>query len=242
MEDSLLRYLNGRMGLKEKSLSPEDILPGPVVTISREVGCAGVKLANQLAQKLNEQGGSHKWKVFSKEIFKEAARELEMDHQKLGKILKTQERNTFDEILGALSDKRFKSERKIQKTVIDFIRTVASDGYCIIVGRGGHLITRDIENSLHIRLSAPLDWRIKKIVQRDHLSEAEAKKFIDATEKERESIRKKIEKEASATEHFDIQINVSSFNSGDLVDIIQKTMTVKGLATVPKIVVAPGQK
>ncbi|HBL74851.1 MAG: hypothetical protein A2W90_07780 [Bacteroidetes bacterium GWF2_42_66] len=234
MEDSLLLYLNNRLGKKEEGFSPQDMLPGPVVTISREVGCAGVKLANKLAKKLNEQGGKHKWKVFSKEIFEETARELEMDQQKLKNILKAEGRNTFDEILGALGDKRFKSERKIRKTVYDAIRTIAADGYCIIVGRGGNLITRDIENSLHVRLKAPLDWRIKKIAQSHGISITEAIKFIEKTEKERESVRKNIQLVALTDEQYDIEINVASFSTIHTIEIIEKTMLLKGLTTIQK--------
>ncbi|MDX9881009.1 MAG: cytidylate kinase-like family protein [Prolixibacteraceae bacterium] len=234
MEDSLLLYLNKRMGKKDEGFCPGDILPGPVVTISREVGCAGVKLAKKLAGKLNEQGGKCKWKVFSKEIFEEAARELEMDRKKLKTVLNSEGRNTFDEILGALGDKRFKSERKIRKTVAGFIRSIATDGHCIIVGRGGHLIARDIRNSLHLRFKAPLDWRVKKIARRHRISETEALKFIGKTEKERESFRRNIQAGAPPDENYDMEINVSVFRNNDIIEIIAKAMIMKGLVMVPK--------
>lgn len=244
MEDSLLLYLNNRLGKKDEGFSPKDMLPGPVVTISREVGCAGVKMANKLARKLNEQGGKHKWKVFSKEIFEETARELEMDQQKLKNILKAEGRNTFDEILGALGDKRFKSERRIRKAVYDAIRVIATDGHCIIVGRGGYLIAQDIQNSLHIRFKAPLDWRIKKIAQRHCISEAEAKRFIDKTEKERESVRRNIQPVALTDEQYDIEINVASFSTLHTIEILEKAMLLKGLTTIQKekVAAASGSK
>lgn len=229
MKDCLLTYLSKRLEKKDEDLSPESIVPGPVVTISREVGCAGLKLAKKLAKKLNKQGGKCVWKVFSKEIFKEAASHLEMDHAKLEKILKTEGRNTFDEILGALSSKRFKSERKIRKAVIDFIRTIATDGHCIIVGRGSHLITHDIENSLHIRFYAPLGWRIKKIAKRHAVTEGEAKKFIIQTEKERESVRANIHHGLSHSECYHLEVNVSEFSPRDVVKIIRDAMELKGL-------------
>ena len=52
--------------------------------------------------------------------------------------------------------KSFKSDRKIIKTVIDVVHSNAEDGNCIIVGRAGHVIAKDIDNSIHIRLFAPL--------------------------------------------------------------------------------------
>lgn len=229
MEDSLLRYLNTRMGKNDENFSSDDMLAGPVVTISREVGCAGLKLARKLGDKLNKSAGKRKWKVYSKEIFEETARELEMDHQKLKNILKSEGRGTFDEILGALGDKRFKSERRIKKAVIDAIRAIAIDGCCIIVGRGGHLITHDIQRALHVRFSAPLDWRMKKIASRHKISDQEALKFIDKTEKERESVRKNIKPGTVHDEHYDMDINVSTFASRDVIELLEKAMCIRGL-------------
>lgn len=229
MEDSLLLYLNKRMGKDEESFSSEDLLAGPVITISREVGCAGLKIARKLADKLNQSGGKKKWKVFSKEIFEDTAHELQMDHQKIKNIFKTEGRGTFDEILGALGDKRFKSERRIKKAVTDAIRTIAIDGQCIIVGRGAHLITRDIKNALHIRFSAPLAWRTKMIAKGHNITELEALKFIDKTEKERESVRKNINPENKQDENFDLDINISVFNGRKVIELLNKAMIIKGL-------------
>lgn len=232
MEDSLLIYLNNRLSQKQLSVSREDVLPGPVITISREVGCAGLKLARKLADHLNQTAGAKCWKVFSKEIFEETARELEMDHQKLKKILSSNERNTFDEILAALGDKRFKSELRIRKTVMDAMRTIAADGYCVIVGRGGHLITRDIEKSLHVRFVAPLAWRVEKIAQRHGFSPAEARIFIDKTEKERESVRNNIRPKGVADVPYDLEINVSVFKSSEVIALIEKAMLLRKLPVV----------
>jgi cytidylate kinase len=114
-------YLNKR--LHENKMYPqENREPGPVITISREVGCGGVKLAKMLAEELNHNFAICKsWRVLSKEIFQESAKELNMEMSKLNKILKESDRNTFDEILAAFGDKHYKSERIIRKTVIEDI-------------------------------------------------------------------------------------------------------------------------
>lgn len=227
MENSLLNYLNNRLVKSESLAALQGIQPGPVITISREVGCAGLKLARKLVAHLNETAGTDCWKVFSKEIFIETARELEMDHQKLKKILSSEDRNTFDEILAALGDKRFKSELRMRKAMIDAIRSIATDGYCVIVGRGAHLITRDVEKSLHVRLVAPLDWRIGKIAKRHDVSRAEAKSFIEKTEKERESVRNNIRPKGMVDEPFDLEINIASFKQTEAVILLEKAMFLK---------------
>jgi len=215
------------MGKDGANFTAENISPGPVITISREVGCSGLKIARKLADKLNKNNKKQEWTVFSKEIFEETSRELEMNEQKLKKILKAENRNTFDEILEALGDKRFKSEQKIKKTVINLIKEIAIAGHCIIVGRGGYFIVRNIPDSLHLRFTAPLEWRINKIAKRHHISKTEALIFINKTEKERESIRKKLNPEGLCNEHYDMEINVSAFSTESVVELLEKSMSLK---------------
>jgi cytidylate kinase len=155
----MMVYLNKRLHQNESKYQSASNEPGPVICISREVGCGGVNLARLLAVELDKQSICKKWRVLSKEILEESARELDMDPNKLRNFLKEGDRGLFDDILTAFSEKRFKSERKISKTLIDLITSFANDGHCIIVGRAGHIIARDIKKSLLIRLTAPLDWR-----------------------------------------------------------------------------------
>lgn len=220
MGNSLLNYLNERL-TGENNLNknnPKNV--GPVITFSREVGCNGLKLANLLALKLNTSNYLPKWKVLSKEIFYESAKELNLDPKKVRKTFKKSERFTFEEILAAFSDKNYKSEQKIAKTVIDVIRSFAIDGFCIIVGRAGHIITHDFENALHVRLTAPLDYRIETIKTNNSLSEKEAIAFIQKVENERLAFRKAINKESLREELFDVTLNRGSFSDNEIIEIL----------------------
>ena len=80
--------------------------PGPVVTISREVGCNGLLLAKMLSERLNEINLLEPWRVLSKEIFQESARELDLDLNRVTKIFKQKDRYAFEEILAAFQYKK----------------------------------------------------------------------------------------------------------------------------------------
>ncbi len=183
MENSLLNYMNKRFGEISPVRRKESHIAGPVITISRQVGCGGVKIAHNLAEALNEFVICKKWQVISKEVLHESARQLELDPRKVNRLFTPDEHSTFDEILEAFNAKMYKSDRMILKTVKEVIKGFAVDGCCIIVGRAGHIIAKDIEHSLHVRLEAPLDWRIEKIASRNNISTDEAIKFISETEK-----------------------------------------------------------
>lgn len=234
MNNSLMVYLNKRLHQLDHRYESANTQSGPVICISRDVGCGAVNIANLLATELDKQSLGRKWKVLSKEILQESARELDMEPNKLQNYLKEGERGLFDDILSAFSEKRYKSDRKIRKTLIDLIYSFSVDGYCIIVGRAGHIIARNIEKSLLVKLTAPLDWRIKNIMEKNNLNIKDAVEFIEKTEKERQNLRKHIADENGKEDEFDLTINLSRMNIDDVLSIIRFAAYTKGLLETNK--------
>ena len=83
MNNTLMAYLDKRLHPKDSRYPSANTQPGPVICISREVGCGAVNIAKLLASELNKQSLVKKWKVLSKEILQQSARELNMDPYKL---------------------------------------------------------------------------------------------------------------------------------------------------------------
>lgn len=228
MSNTLLHYLNQRLGkeeLDEQKAGP----PGPVITISREVGCNGVKLAHKIVKRLNKNNATPDWKVLSKEVFFQSARELDLEPEKVQRIFKQPDRSTFNEILNAFNNRKYKSDKKIVKTVTDVIRTFATEGFCIIVGRGGHIIAYEIKNALHLRMVAPLEYRIKTIMENNHLNREEAIDFIKKVEKERLAFRKSIGHIEDEDDMFDMFINRASFDDEKTIDLIEAGIEKKNI-------------
>lgn len=221
MSNLLLSYLNNRMLEIEAEKKGNKTVPGPVITISREVGCNGVKLANQIAEYLNSKNQGTNWKVISKEVFYQSAKELKMHPDQVRKTLHQTEKFTFDDILKAFSDKNYKTDITIRKTMKRVIIQIANDGFCIIVGRAGHIIAKGIKNALHVRLVAPLEYRINTIIQNKNLDREEAIRFIERVEKERTQFRKSILKDNPTNEMFDITINRNAFGDKEIIELIE---------------------
>lgn len=229
MSSALMGYLNRRLR-EEKSFNKDNYrAAGPIITISREVGCNGLVVANLLAQKLNEQKMIRKWQVLSKEIFYQSAMELSMDPEQIKRIFKQSDKYAFEEILKAFSNKTYKNEQRIINTVIGVVRNHAIDGFAIIVGRAGHIIANDIKNALHVRLIAPVEYRIKNIQENNHLNKNEALHFIKKVEKERISFRKTIKEENLHEELFDLTINRASFSNTAIIELIEQAMEKKNI-------------
>ena len=229
MDNTLLNYMNKRFNELEKKQVRGEKEAGPVITISRDVGCGGLKISKALAEELNKCVFCKQWQVVSKEVLNESAQELKIAPEKVSRLLTSNEHFTFEEILSAFTDKYYKSNKVILKTVKDVIRNFAIDGCCIILGRAGHIIAADVENAVHIRLTAPLAWRVESISASRNLSKADALKYIQETGKERDLFRNYFVKGKGQEDNFDLVINVSRFTTGQVVNLIKTAFDIKGI-------------
>ena len=226
MKIDLAQYMKDRY----LELSKTSADPGPVVTIARETGCPGKKVAQKLTEALNQRikqaGKREEWKWVGKEIFVEAAKELELDPEQVENVFK-QKRNIIDQILSAQAHKFYKNDRTVLKTMGDVIRSMANDGNVIILGRGGVAITRDIAKSVHIFLEAPLEWRSLIISQKEDWTVEEAKKYAIETDKERNSYRDFYHGKNTDYTWYDARFNCMTLKVDEIVEEILKLMEIK---------------
>ena len=82
----------------------------------------------------------------------------------------------------APKDKIFEAECQV-------VRDLAKKGNCVIVGRCADYVLRNSENCLKVFFSAPLMSRIRRVAQRQNISEGEAKATVQKNEKLRAEIR-----------------------------------------------------
>ena len=230
MANILLKYLEDRYQhrIPEKGKKRN---PGPVITISRYFGCPANLCANDLAELLTEMEGVHDnpWKVINKEILEQAAKELGLTPEKIEFVFKFEKRSAVDEILESLSNKYYKSERKIRNTIRDVIRTIGEEGRVIIVGRGGVALLKDIPNSLHVKLFASLDYRIEGISKSHEISHSEARRLAEETDKKRSQLRMEFAGRKMELIDYDLIFNCEKFSADDIVKTVAKVAELKGL-------------
>jgi len=227
MKIDLVQYLKDRY--QERNISSADA--GPVITIARETGCPGRKVAQLLSEVLNQRlqkENKKVWKWIGKEVFEEAAKELELEPEEVQKVFK-EKRNIIDQIISSQSQKFYKSDRRVRKTIGQVIRSMANDGNVIILGRGGVAITRDIQRSIHIYLEAPVEWRAAVISEKQCCPQPEALKYVREIDKRRAQYREYFEGKNTDYTWFDARFNCMTLKVEEIVDIIIKMMEVKKL-------------
>jgi cytidylate kinase len=206
---------------------------GPYVSISRDFGC----MANVIAQKLSseltlrnkQKGVKRDWKWINKVILEEAARALELSPAKIEYVFQSQKKTVMDEIVSAMSARYYKSDKKIRKTIIEVIRSIVISGNVIIVGRGGVAFKKDNLQSLHIKLIAPIEWRIDRISKNYQKTRQEALEYILEIDQERKYLIDSFLGFDTDESIFDMVFNRQTMDDDEITSIILQTMERKKL-------------
>ena len=101
----------------------------------------------------------------------------------------------------APKDKIFEAECQV-------VRNLAKKGNCVIVGRCADYVLRNSGNCLKVFFSAPLASRIRRVAQRQNISEGEAKATVQKNEKLRaDNYRYYTRRMWGAAGNFDLSLN-----------------------------------
>lgn len=228
MKIDISKYLKDRY---KESVSPNKF-PGPVVTISRELGCPSKMLAQKLTDKLNLSTDYDKnipWRFISKEIMEESAKELGVNNVEIQYVFDYKQHGALEDLLLSYSRKYYKTDRKIRNTIAKVIRNFAEEGNSIIVGRGGVAITRDIPKSFHVHLEAPIDWRALRTSEKHKMNIEAAKKHCLEIDKKRQQFRNFFEGKGNDYTRFDVKFNCMTLDQEEIIDIIISSMKIRNL-------------
>jgi len=155
-----------------------------VVTVAREYGSGGGRIAQLLAGRLG-------WKLLDRCLVEKIAEAASIEPQVAEKFDERPDPwfNRLAEVfgqspglrgyIGGPVPGRFDAEvaAHLTRRIID---EAAGIGECVIVGRGSQCILQQSEEAFHVFIYAPRSERLKRVLSRDtRLSKAEAEKNLD---------------------------------------------------------------
>ncbi len=154
-----------------------------VITIGRQYGSDGRKIAKELAERLGFQ-------FYDKELIRLAAEKSNIPYDEL---VKADEKRASLWNYPAMTENSWIAEERWYYSVNDIlydtekkiIREKAATEDCVIVGRCANRILKDRDDCLSIFVYAPMDFRIKNVMERDSMSEKEARARIRKVDKQR---------------------------------------------------------
>jgi len=176
-----------------------------IVTISRGSYSRGVEIAEKLAKRLG-------YECISREVLLEASREFNVPETKLHQAM-LDAPSVFDHIKGG------------KKKYVAFIRQAflehIQNDNVVYHGYAGHFFTREIPNILKVRILANIGYRIKVLMERENISEEEARKLLYKIDIERRKWSMYLYGiDTNVTELYDLVLHIDCIDVDGAVDII----------------------
>ena len=159
-----------------------------VITISRELGSAGDRIADLLCDRL---GYCRVDKAMIMQIAQdagvnvEAVTAAERDLSRKPRLISTDLTSLYRKDPSAFEKTTGVNERIYARVLHETMERFAAQGNAVIVGRGGQIILRDWPDALHVHLYAPLEVRVRRIMERFGIPEDVAKQRIDRSDEEK---------------------------------------------------------
>ena len=156
----------------------------PFVTISRQAGAGGNTLAAALEekiQKLHVEPLFRGWQLCGQQLCQMVAQDPKL--KDLVESLRRTEYHSHAEDIIAQLIYGGSSQDLVVKKMFHLMRTFALHGKVIFVGRGATLLTRDLPLGIHVRLEAPMESRVKRMMGALNLTEKKARETVDEKDK-----------------------------------------------------------
>ena len=195
---------------------------GVVITIGRELGSGGRKVAKEVAEKLN-------YDYYDKEIITNAAKESGIDENLFSQVDEADldsfwfefSADAYKQSDKEMSFREMTAADKLFMIQSDTIRNVASKGGCVIVGRCATYILKD--KSKKVFICANEKDRIERIKRSYNVSEKEAKDIMVESDKKRENYHSYYtNQDWKDKNNYDLYINTSEVGIDKAVDMVIK--------------------
>jgi cytidylate kinase len=191
-----------------------------IVTISRGTFSGGLMLAESVAERL------HYRCVGREEIINTAAKTYGVSEEKL-----------FNAILkGPSAFQRFTYEREQYLAYFQAVLCQHAKADNIVYhGNAGHFLLKGVSHVLRVRIVAPLELRIKFVMDRQQLSRDDAEKYIEKVDKQRIKWTKFLYGvDWSSPELYDIVFNLETENISFITSMIEHAVEQEAFHTKPE--------
>ncbi|MCI0526163.1 MAG: cytidylate kinase-like family protein [Nitrospira sp.] len=188
-----------------------------ILTISRQLGSGGNAIASQLVQRLG-------YKLVDKVKLHEMVTDYGQFKTELEKVINEEKPRFLDRFFHS------------QKIYFDLLQTLIYDVAClgnvIIMGRGGHIILKDVPGVLRVKVISPQGLRVKRVMEDQGVSRENAEELVRQNDRERGGFMRYLFDIDEADPHFyDLVINTGRLSLSTAVDFIAEAVTSSELQT-----------
>jgi cytidylate kinase len=191
---------------------------GPYLLVSRECGSGGGVIARRVGEQLD-------WNVYDAKIVDEIARDAHVNQRLVQSVDEHVhshwEREWRSVLLDDLADEKYLRHLK------QVVMALGHHGNVVIVGRGAQFFL-PLQCALRVRLVAPLETRVNRLVEREKLSSEQARTKIEEIDSRRAAFVWKIfRKDNAAPFNQDLIINTGEISVESATKIILASLEEK---------------
>lgn len=151
-----------------------------IINIGRQFGGGGLGVAHELGKKLGIP-------VYDKELIKKAAQDSGFSKEVFEESDEKKRLFSLSSIFanGFSDTENYMSDRGLFKMQSQTIRAIAEQGSAIIVGRCSDYILRDMDFTLDVFLTSPLEVRAARLAERLGITVEEAERLAEEKDRKR---------------------------------------------------------
>jgi cytidylate kinase len=180
---------------------PKGVKARPVITVTGQHGAHGDELARRLASEL---GFDH----FDREIIHRVAESAHLSERVVA-AMDMKKRELLTDWLAAVASRNYLSPAEYRYHLAHVIGAIAYQGGAVILGRGAHLLLR--REALRVLAVAPLEDRVRSVMQSEGLTERDARRRIEEVESDRHAfIRTHYHAEFADPTAYDVVLNTAA--------------------------------
>lgn len=191
-----------------------------IISIGRSFGAGGKTIGKNVAEALNIP-------YYDSELLKETAKNCGLSEKYLASV---DEKDITDAALymsvGFMTP-TYTSVRQIAANAQrEVIQKIAEEGPCVIVGRRANEILKDRKNLVSVFVTASVEYRTERIMEREGLDEKSARKKVLRVDKERAAYYNQFGGDNwGYASTYDLCINTETFGDEKAAELIVKLVT-----------------
>ncbi|MBR1905931.1 MAG: cytidylate kinase-like family protein [Clostridiales bacterium] len=194
-----------------------DAKTSKIISIGRSFGAGGKTIGKLVADSLNIP-------YYDSELLKETAKNSGLSEKYLESV---DEKDITDAALymsvGFMTPSYTSIRQIAANAQSEVIEKIASEGPCVIVGRRANEILKDRKNVVSIFVTASVEYRTKRIMEREGIDEKAARKKVLRVDKERAAYYNQFGGDNwGYASTYDLCINTETFGDEKAAEMIVK--------------------
>lgn len=194
----------------------------PVVTVARMHGARGDALARRVAERL-------RFALFDQELVHRIAESAQLSDRVVS-TLDEKDRELLTNWLAGFASRTYITPVEYRYHLAKVVGVIAHQGGAVIVGRGAHLILGR-ESALRVLAVAPLEERIRNVMEEEKVPEREARRRVVEVEADRRAfLMKQFHFEFADPTGFDVVVNTSALGLEGATEVVTHAVALRSVA------------